>query len=224
MAATDLLPESVGQALALAVAADVKAIAVLLNNNQSDLSALTTTAKTSVVAAINELDLLIESLSGGGGASSLDDLTDVAITGSATGHILRHNGTAYVNVLGTDYFVTPAMLSSAIDDVISAAPGTLDTLQELANALNNDPNFFTTIQTALTGKQNVDALLTAIAGLSTSNNQMMYFTGTDTVGLTTLSVFARTLLDDGDAATARATLGVVASSADLAAYYTAARA
>jgi uncharacterized membrane protein len=36
---------------------------------------------------------------GGGGASSLNDLTDVTITASSSGEILRHNGTAYVDTL-----------------------------------------------------------------------------------------------------------------------------
>lgn len=36
-------------------------------------------------------------LSGGGGATDLDDLTDVVITSPATGQILKYNGTNWVN-------------------------------------------------------------------------------------------------------------------------------
>lgn len=224
MAASDFTREDLVQSLALAIATDVKSLATLVNNNAVDNSALTTVNKANLVAAINELDAAIDALSGGGSAESLDDLTDVTLTGPAAGHILRHNGTLFVNVLSTDFFVTPTMLSDAINAVVDAAPGTLDTLNELAAALGDDPNFAATLTSSLAGKQNLDALLTAIAALTTANNQMMYFTGADTVATTSLTAFGRSLIDDADAAAARTTLGVVASSADLAGYYTTARA
>jgi len=57
-------------------------------------------------------------------------------------------------------------------------------------------------------QQPLDATLTALAALSTSADQMIYSTGADAFALATLSSFARTLLDDADAATARGTLSV----------------
>jgi hypothetical protein len=57
--------------------------------------------------------------------------------------------------------------------------------------------------------QPVDALLTAIAALTTAADRLIYATGVDTVALTTFTAYARTLLDDADAATARVTLGTV---------------
>lgn len=54
--------------------------------------------------------------------------------------------------------------------------------------------------------QAYDAFLTSIAALGTAANKMIYTTGVDTAAETSLTAYARTLLDDSDAATARATL------------------
>jgi hypothetical protein len=53
--------------------------------------------------------------------------------------------------------------------------------------------------------------LTTIEALTGTANTGIYFTGTDLAALFTLTAFARTLLDDADAATMRATLGIVAA-------------
>ena len=45
-------------------------------------------------------------------------------------------------------------INSKIAELVDSSPSTLDTLKELANALNNDPNFATTITTELSLKAN----------------------------------------------------------------------
>lgn len=105
-----------------------------------------------------------------------------------------------------------AAISAAIAAIVDSSPTTLDTLNELAAALGDDPNFATTVMTLLGGKQPLDATLTALSGLATSANQMAYSTGADSFAMTALTPFARTLLDDGDATTMMATLGMGAGS------------
>jgi hypothetical protein len=64
-------------------------------------------------------------------------------------------------------------------------------------------------QTAVeAGLQPNDAGLTSIAGLTTSANQMIYTTGSDTYATTSLTAAGRALLDDASASAQRTTLGL----------------
>ncbi|EHC9759561.1 phage tail protein, partial [Salmonella enterica subsp. enterica serovar 4,[5],12:i:-] len=89
---------------------------------------------------------------------------------------------------------TTAYVRAAISALVGSSPEALDTLNELAEALGNDPNFATTMTNALAGKQPLDATLTALAGLPTGANKLPYFTGKDTVAQTDLTPVGRDIL------------------------------
>ncbi|HFS3589174.1 TPA: phage tail protein, partial [Escherichia coli] len=89
---------------------------------------------------------------------------------------------------------TTAYVRAAISALVGSSPEALDTLNELAAALGNDPNFATTMTNALACKQPLDATLTALAGLATGANKLPYFTGTDTVSQTDLTSVGRDIL------------------------------
>ena len=61
---------------------------------------------------------------------------------------------------------------------------------------------------SISDAQPLDATLTALAGVTTAANQLIYATGSDTFAVTNFSSYGRTLVDDADAAAARTTLGL----------------
>lgn len=77
---------------------------------------LNTTAQ-NLVAAINEVKVTADS----GAATSLDALSDVVITTPATGHVIRHNGTNFVNALGTTFFEVAGAAAAAQAAAIAAS-------------------------------------------------------------------------------------------------------
>ncbi|MHC8894642.1 phage tail protein [Escherichia coli] len=64
----------------------------------------------------------------------------------------------------TTRIATTAFVQDAITALINGAPATMDTLKEIAAAINNDPKFSTTINNALEGKQPLDNTLTNLSG------------------------------------------------------------
>lgn len=83
-----------------------------------------------------------------------------------------------------------AAVQAAIDALLDGAPGALNTLNELAAAIGDDADFAATVTTALAGKQDGSATLTALAALATTT-------------------FGRSLLELASSAAGRTALGLV---------------
>lgn len=132
-------------ALATAVGADIKAV----RTDVGDKTALATTAKTSLVAAVNEVFGLL----GGAGAT----INDTAGNGATT----------VVWSADKTFDEIAAAKTEVINALTNGAAATLDTLAEIAAALGNDPNYATTIATALGNRLRYDAAQSLSAGQKT---------------------------------------------------------
>lgn len=99
-------------------------------------------------------------------------------------------------------------IGTALAALIGGAPGALDTLNELAAAINDDASYAATLTTALAGKQPLATLLTNMVALTTASNKGLYFTGSNVPALFDLTAAGRALLDDADIAAQRATLAL----------------
>ncbi|MEL2442973.1 shikimate transporter, partial [Escherichia coli] len=78
--------------------------------------------------------------------------------------------------------------------LVGSSPEALDTLNELASALGNDPNFATTVTNALAGKQPLNDVLTAVSQITPEENTLPYFSADGRILLAQLSEKARALL------------------------------
>ncbi|HGX5432485.1 TPA: phage tail protein [Escherichia coli] len=114
-------------------------------------------------------------------------LNSPALTGTPTTPTARQ-GTNNTQIAST------AFVMAAIAALVDSSPDALNTLNEMAAALGNDPNFATTMTNALAGKQPKDATLTALAGLATAADRFPYFTGNDVASLATLTKVGRDIL------------------------------
>ncbi len=85
------------------------------------------------------------------------DLASAALTGTPT----APTADAGTN---TTQIATTAFVTTAVSNVIDAAPGALDTLNELAAALGDDANYATTITNSLAAKASLNLTLNAQTG------------------------------------------------------------
>jgi hypothetical protein len=72
--------------------------------------------------------------------NAINGLADVARTGD------------FSDLINVPNFVTPAVLQNKIDELVGTAPGLLDTLNEIAQAIGNDPQFSNTVVAQLSNK------------------------------------------------------------------------
>lgn len=124
--------------LATRVATEINTI----RTERGALTSLTTSEKTSIVLAINELVTAISALAD---IQIDDESTDTGSTWSST-------------KISTE-------ISTAVSDLVDSAPGTLDTLAELATAIQSNDTDITGILTSLSNRVRVD---TAAQGLNTT--------------------------------------------------------
>lgn len=125
------------QDLATRIATQCKSLATA----QGTLASLTTTDKTSLVAAINELDDAIDDVIASAGAQ-IDDAETVSTV-----------ETWSINKIKVE-------LLAVKNEILGGAGTALDTLNELATALGNDASFATTVTTALGARVRFDAAQT----------------------------------------------------------------
>ncbi|WP_258304557.1 prophage tail fiber N-terminal domain-containing protein [Escherichia coli] len=87
-----------------------------------------------------------------------------------------------------------AFVRKLLAALVDSSPEALDTLNELAAALGNDPEFATTVTKALAGKQPLNDVLTAVSQITPEENTLPYFSAEGRILLAQLSEKARALL------------------------------
>lgn len=107
--------------------------------------------------------VVMDGVTSGGIPLATEDYVDTALSGVS------------VDLTG---YATETYVGTAIANLVDTAPTTLDTLNELAAALGDDPNFATTITTALAGKQET---LVSATNIKTVNGESLLGSGDITI-------------------------------------------
>jgi hypothetical protein len=89
------------------------------------------------------------------------------LNGTAFGDIVTHNASEFLTShQSLSNYATKSYVDTSVANLVNSAPTTLDTLNELATALGNDPNFATTVATSIGTKAN-DSDVVHLAGTET---------------------------------------------------------
>lgn len=124
----------------------------LTGSSSGDLTGLTTTDKSSIVAAINEVDA---KPSGGG---DVDDAT-TTVKGIVELATLAEVATGTDTIRAVTAQGVRQERTALKEEILGAGvPSALDTLDELSAALGDDANFAATITTSLSNRVRVDAV------------------------------------------------------------------
>ncbi|WP_252383172.1 prophage tail fiber N-terminal domain-containing protein, partial [Escherichia coli] len=105
-----------------------------------------------------------------------------------------------------------AFVRKLLAALVDSSPEALDTLNELAAALGNDPEFATTIMNALAGKQPLNDVLTAVSQITPRKNALFYYNENGNLTLTDLTGRAKSLLGLGTYEKMRALLELKAAA------------
>lgn len=125
------------QNLATRLGTEFKAVRAYILTQTGDLTTLTTSAKTNLVSALNELKSDVDAAASSGGAAINDAGTSTATVWSSSR--------------------TSDAITVAVGDLIGGAPDALNTLEELAARLGDDADAMASITAALANRVRVDA-------------------------------------------------------------------
>lgn len=137
-------------------------------------------------------------------ASDDGEKIDITITSSAAGSG-SGDVTGPSSATDGDLVIFDGATGKLIADFGVKVSGYIKTLLDDGSALVARSTLGVAIGTNV---QAYNDILTALAGLTGAANKLPYFTGTSSMAVSDLSAFILTLLDDTDAATARATIGL----------------
>lgn len=136
--------------LATRIATEIKSVRLLVSGGAADLSALSTTQKGNLVAALNEVV-----------ASVVTEAT------ARAGLIADGDSSAQSTATTASNAKIRLLISQAVSGLVASSPGALDTLKELADAIGDDPNFSASMSTALGNRLRLDAAQTLTSAQQT---------------------------------------------------------
>ena len=113
--------------------------------------------------------------------------------------------------------VNAAFVRKLLAALVGSSPETLDTLNELAEALGNDPAFSVTIMKMLAGKQPLNPVLTALGSLPSGEDGFPSFSGNGQCSLAPVSEKGKQLLSQSTAEEMCDVLGINGNSGNSAA-------